>query len=1537
MIKNNTRRLAIIAMIVLTLVASLLFVSCKINPDDIPEFAIVADKTEQTAGGEISFSISNAEELFVKQIKIDSLFLSAITYEITEGSDFAKIEGGKLTINNTTATGSVIKVQGDAYGIKSKNVVTITVITKITAFSISPNATEQIPGGVITISSDLPTEFQAYLTLSLVEGSEFATVESSTLTVSQVAPIGTVIKVKALAEGISSTNEVQITVIAPPIVVPPFNIVASLGGTIYRGSEIQFSAEDLTIELPGTLTFTISDGLPYANIQGNTLYVNSNAQVGAQIKVKGIVLDTESQNEITLTVSVPEFSITTSTGSNTISVVDTHIELITSNLDANYASEVISFEIIQAAESPILATITGSILMLTENAVSGSIISVRGVVSGHYSLAISITVTDIIEDFTIGADISANNEGTIELTIGDTISLTTSFLSTNPNAARVIFEIISGGTTGDIPNAAISDNSLQITQSAVIGTEIRIKGRINDKNSTNEIVISIIENQTVIPQFEIRASKTANQDGKIELEVGSEISISIVENSNITTALLAQLHFVIKTANGYALHNDIASISGNDLKIKDNAVIDSELTIIGLIYGEESDNTITIKVISLPIPDEFQITSNLGNGNTIEIAIGGASIDLGSDLSNSSLKSSLSFKIVVVDGLNTSYVTSNAYGIIINDKLIIQKNAPVGGEIVIIGELNYAGVNKYSKNTITFKIIDLSIPEFEISASNSTVGPDSTLTLSFAFTDSTESENNYKIVYVITQGSDFAFISGSTLFTKPYFNGMMMGSSQVKIIGRISQAESSEITVTLDIPQFNLTTENQLIQPGASITVNTTDLNASYLTYVTYSIAAGASQVQSLQNINGACILTIKGSATVGSQITIRATVFGKNKDILIQVTENTPNQIITPTSGASNFDSKKDSANTVSVTVFDQAGNNMEDIDVTFEITRGGDYIELTGGAPQDRYVTVLGHGTATIKVTIGNLSHEFDVNCIMPPDALLLNESLEQRQSKAYSVSRKDYFNGDISYQLPFPVESVGYDLRANKVSTSYAISFQKQDASNKWINDSSLGSYADNKIVFSATGQIRVVAKSTSGSVEEAQATYLFDVNDGINVTTFEELRTLAPRNNVDLNGSGAAYSTPPYAGRPINLVVLSKPVATTQNAPVGGYGYEIVPNYILSGTELDDSVLGGRDNLLKFTTLTFMGSVTINGNNYTINTSYMKPAKFASTTDLHLESFLGFRHLGVWGTASFSLKISDLILTGPTPVDGTPKNTWRHGISVGITEIDARAIDVQFDNVKVSAFAIGVSIENAKNGSKLKDTKIGNCWQTGLVLYRSQLILENIVFGRCGIGGLETAPQRSSYANNNSVFDGSHIENQIVSIKGITFESDYENAEKTNYLTNDTNGSFYYSSTTDYLSALAQYGYGKQVTHIVGADASGNVNIINPNFSIVNIAASWLNSSMQFVLSFNENGSEDHTSNSAYSTAGGDNHSIFKYNSEDAIGSDLVIDMMSIPMGTTDTTHIFIELKLPASALPGGNPSDTRTLCRVLFLNKFYQQP
>ena len=307
-----------------------------------------------------------------------------VAWVLTAGADHATLSAdGVLTVSEKCPVGTEIKVKATLGALES-NELTFTVRSAtenidITSITLSAPSYNVLPGTSIVISGSFePKNATNSYELVFDAPTEFANINGNVLMIDAKAPAGTVIKVKAVADTVTS-KVLTFTVIDTEVAVTNIEIAASTQ-TPSIGKTVVFEITNVDPDnATEAITYVITEGQAHvAGFEGNVLFVKDDvASVGATIKVKAICACGEkSSEEIVLTVqpAVKEVKIESiSISSTATQVLRGGNYLINKVVTPDNATEKALWKIVEGAK---FVSFNGDTMVISETAPTGTVIKI---------------------------------------------------------------------------------------------------------------------------------------------------------------------------------------------------------------------------------------------------------------------------------------------------------------------------------------------------------------------------------------------------------------------------------------------------------------------------------------------------------------------------------------------------------------------------------------------------------------------------------------------------------------------------------------------------------------------------------------------------------------------------------------------------------------------------------------------------------------------------------------------------------------------------------------------------------------------------------------------------------------------------------------------------------------------------------------------------------------------------------------------------------------------------------------------------------
>ena len=718
----------------------------------------------------------------------------------------------------------------------------------------------------------------------------------------------------------------------------------------------------------------------------------------------------------------------------------------------------------------------------------------------------------------------------------------------------------------------------------------------------------------------------------------------------------------------------------------------------------------------------------------------------------------LSAKLNDADASDVTYeITEGSdYAEISGNSLTVSTTATDGAKIKVV-----AKQGELTSNEITVTV-DVPLETITISAGGTTnIMAGGSVILQKTVTPASANE---EITWVITEGGNYCAISGDVLVV----NSTAATGSVIKVKATAGEIESNVLTFVVGTPITGIEISaigSTTVVKGNTVTMTATvtPANAS-LAAISWQIVEGSDYATIIDKT-----LVVNANAPTDATIKVKATAGNVESNVLTFTVAATQGEI-NNTNYLMSFEEKKltldknaTSASILALNVYNFNFEPVSNLTIDYEIVSGSEFLAITPNG-YNCALQAKGHGTATVKATIRgtNVSQTATVNVVVPPESITLPEVFAKRPGFLYNFSKIDP-KTQTAETLDFVVGIIG-----NGVCNNLKYTFTHKDGT----SGDSVAVYNNGKITFFKTGEITVTVTSDSGSRVEASVSYKFNINEGYNVSTFEELRALA---------GDAAYS----GNLPINIVVLAKPDGTANNYE---YDFDLVPALALKAKadQTFAEIITGEN------TVAFVNKgAYINGNMHKIDASQIRIPTAQELADYKAAGGSWGNHkalLGIYpwtntgenGHNTYRVNIYDFEVKGNCPINvglGTsnPQGVYKIGLLVGDYDNTYTAnYYLDMNNVSATASNVGMRLVHIIDG-RVKNTKVNNCFSNGMEVAGSIITLEDMVYGACGATGIELAFDRSDEAGIN------RNQNQQVTYAGAVNVQFYNNGA-TEYLAN-----------------------------------------------------------------------------------------------------------------------------------------------------------
>ena len=330
----------------------------------------------------------------------------------------------------------------------------------------------------------------------------------------------------------------------------------------------------------------------------------------------------------------------------------------------------------------------------------------------------------------------------------------------------------------------------------------------------------------------------------------------------------------------------------------------------------------------------------------------------------------------------------------------------------------------------------------------------------------------------INEGANYAEIDENGVLT---ININAVPGNKVKVSAEKDKAKSNEITLTVD--SINLT--NLVASANATevmrnnfcdLTKTVTPSNTTE--QISWVIVDGADYAEIVGDK-----LMVKPTAPYNTVIKVKAQGETMSSNILeFTVVEFSSEGLsLRGEDEVEKLDAAA-AAYTYSIDVRNSSNQSVPGKTLSYTIVEGANNLSVA----QNGYTFVLtatGHGTATLRITMGEEYKDVTVNCVKAPTAITLPEVLKTKTNIEFSTGK----NQDIAnFNLNFVGTNVCQDV---------AYKFEKWNTEESaWVN-STAGTFNAGTLKFTEEGKFKVTATANSGSAADASVSVSkeFTVND------------------------------------------------------------------------------------------------------------------------------------------------------------------------------------------------------------------------------------------------------------------------------------------------------------------------------------------------------------------------------------------------------------------------------------------------------------
>ena len=1262
--------------------------------------------------------------------------------------------------------------------------------------TLTADKTVATPGEQVTLTAVLMADDEAVeaddVEYEIIDGATSATLKNNVLTISATAKANAVIKVWAKI-GATKSDIVEITVNVPlESISASANNVTNIesGDFVILNKTITPANADAS-----AFEWVILEGADLCAITGDILAVNTGVATGSTIKVQGKLGDKLTET-LTFTVGYPVESLTASADATNVASGEKVI-LSKTVTPANADLSAFEWVILEGADA---CTISGDVLTVNAGVKTGTQITVQAKAGAVTSDPISITVGYPVESVSISAD-HAN------IMSGSSITLSKEILPAKADVSTFEWVILEGSEV-----CSISGDKLTVNAGVATGTQISVQGQIEGKTS-NTLTFTVgypVETITIsangvtnivsggfvfltktfapsnadVADFEwviLEGDEICAIDGdkltvnenvetgskiKVQAKVGNKTSdtltftvgypvekLEVVVNGSTNVPQGASVALAVNPTPSNATNADYVwtfveggeycTIVNNRLTISEDTPLDTEIKFYADGVVDSDIVTLIVNVAIETLAIECNAPANLVKGASYDIS-----------LTATPAEASTKHVSWVVNDEAKAYVT------IADGKMTVAANTPTGTPVVVKATSGSVSSNELS---YVVGIVLNSLTVNMVGSSNVNPGDVRALNVSFNPENATDKD----VVWVISEGADVCSIENNVLSVN---TGVAIGT-KISFFAKVGSVESEPIEVIVGTPIESISIsadKTEILRGGSadlSVVINPNNANEAYEWVIN-----NGSEAASI--VNGKLVI-VDRIDQIGAIIRIQAVSVSGNAEsneltftVLAKQEDLDRDHQISPTQDEITVD-RFESGDAVSLSAAVLYHGQPVEKALTYKIVDGGDFLDIAVNGNVCTF-TAKGHGTAFVEIGAEGINTKatVTVNVIMPPEYITLPDVFTgvRGGNFVYSFSKVE--------NLPFVAKPYG-----TNVCQGIAYTFKAEDGT----EGDEVATYADGKITFKKTGKITVTAVSTSGSDKVVSTSYNFDINEGINVSSFEEFQSAAESRTYD----GKA---------PINFVALDKIDGEYKFVPqvVGKESYQTLIVDRLASVEVEGKGL------------------YVNGNHHPIDVS-----KLRALTKEEVEA--GHRALGKapdsdyftgalislpvrsFDSNTYDVKLYNLAIVGNVPVDfagdivdGSAKPIGVHlnGIGMGASDTIKDSLgnvthdftktkyNVDIRNIRIEGFCHGLNMTHVVSGL-VENITVGNCYIDGIVCRSSILTLRNITLGACGASGIEFAPELCNKAGVNE------NQNQTITLEGkLEGSANWHGATDTRYFYNYT---------------------------------------------------------------------------------------------------------------------------------------------------------
>lgn len=602
----------------------------KIVNENLSEFA---ERTSVNQGQSIN--------LVAKAEPNDATVLNKIQILKNVDNEYVTIdEKGVLRISENAPIGYEFYVSARYDNINSKNYHFI--INKIATEKVhlyeQNGQSEVAPNNQLLLKTDIEPVNATFFAPEYIisEGAEWVSVGyTGLLTIHEDAPIGAVIVIYAMVDGVKS-NTVTFNVPAKNIIVTSPKDTLEIGERMVLGYELSPTNNTL---LP--VTFSIVEGEEYASItQSGSLTVNkdvsiSDARIGIVADIDGV---TSPVYYIDVKVPVTSIELYTNMSGGTVELGSSI--LLSTKINPEFATNT---EVEFAVDRTDIAQVNDGWLNVTEdeNAI-GEVIGIVAKADGVVSNVLRIRITKIaVLDVEF---IEENLECNVNL--GGTKILYASAMPGNATNNKVSYRIVAG-----MDLATIEDNVLTVNQNAPLGGRIEIVASADGVDSKEHLIV-------IVTKIDVERVDIAIEGNMQSIAPSGTAKFnSTIYPVSATESIVT--YSIVGEGRNYAY---IDAVTG-ELTVNPAQLIVRGDIVIQVIATADG---VSSKPINLPIIVPITDITMLGGDITVEC---GSEVELSANTNSNATNKNIEYRF----WNGTSLSMSNQYGTI-NDNILSVNN-----------------------------------------------------------------------------------------------------------------------------------------------------------------------------------------------------------------------------------------------------------------------------------------------------------------------------------------------------------------------------------------------------------------------------------------------------------------------------------------------------------------------------------------------------------------------------------------------------------------------------------------------------------------------------------------------------------------------------------------------------------------------------------------------------------------------------------------------------------------------------------------------